>query len=324
MATTDPPEADASPAARNARLFDALADTYDDVGVQFFGPIAQGLLDLLDPQPGESFLDVGCGKGALLVPAARAVGRSGRAVGIDVSPAMVSAARVAADQAGLGGVELMVGDAQSPQLPDGAFDVVGSSLVLFFLPDPLGALTSWCRATAPGGRLGVSTFGPQDDVWQAVDDVFTPYLPPQMLDARASGTRGPFASDQGMEELLRPLASATCSPRWPTSTVRFADAAHWEAFSRSTGQRAMWAMVPDDERAAVRDEAGAPAAGGAIGTAATSCSPSRCATPWGPPDERLAPGCVTCGNVGGDRQVESGVLKFGPTGFDTPGSAVET
>ena len=37
--------------------------------------------------------------------------------------------------------------------------------------------------------------------------------------------------------------------------MRFADAAHWEAFSRSTGQRAMWAMVPEGERPAVRAEA---------------------------------------------------------------------
>jgi ubiquinone/menaquinone biosynthesis C-methylase UbiE len=256
MATTEPPGADASPAARNARLFDSLADTYDAVGVEFFGPIARGLLDLLDPQPGESFLDVGCGTGALLIPAARAVGRSGRAVGIDVSPAMVSAARTHADRLGLGHVEVAVGDAQFPELPAGAFDVVGSSLVLFFLPDPLRALTAWRHAVAPGGRLGVSTFGPQDDVWRSVDDVFTPYLPPQMLDARASGTRGPFASDEGMAELLTAAGLGDVMTEVSDVAVRFADAAHWEAFSWSTGQRAMWAMVPEGERSAVRAEAG--------------------------------------------------------------------
>ena len=255
MVTSGSPADDASPAARNARLFDALASSYDAVGVEFFGPIARGLLDLLDPQPGETFLDVGCGKGALLLPAARAVGRSGRAVGIDVAPAMASAARAAADEAGLGFVEVAVGDAQSPELPAGAFDVVGSSLVLFFLPDPLGALTAWRRATAAGGRLGVSTFGPQDDVWRSVDEVFTPYLPPQMLDARASGTRGPFASDAGMAQLVREAGFDDVRTEVADVAVRFADAAHWEAFSRSTGQRAMWGLVPDGELAAVREEA---------------------------------------------------------------------
>jgi SAM-dependent methyltransferase len=198
---------------------------------------------------------VGCGKGALLIPAAQAVGRSGRAVGIDVSPAMVSAARTAADRLGLGFVEVTVGDAQAPELPAGAFDVVGSSLVLFFLPDPLGALTAGRRATASGGRLGVSTFGPQDDVWRSVDDVFTPYLPPQMLDARTSGTRGPFASDAGLEGLFTAAGLTDVRTEVADVAVRFADAAHWEAFSRSTGQRAMWGLVPDAELADVREEA---------------------------------------------------------------------
>lgn len=255
MATTQPPAAEGPPAARNARLFDSLADSYDAVGVDFFGPIAQGLLAVLDPQPGETFLDIGCGKGALLLPAARAVGRSGRAVGLDVSPAMVSAARAAADRADLGFVELSVGDAQAPELPAGAFDVIGSSLVLFFLPDPLAALRAWVDAVAPGGRLGLSTFGRQDDVWRAVDDVFTPYLPPQLLDARGTGARGPFASDDGVEQLLGQAGLLDVRTEHREVAVRLADAEHWERFSRSTGQRAMWAMVPDDEQPALRAEA---------------------------------------------------------------------
>ena len=193
MATTDPPGADASPAVRNARLFDSLADTYDAVGVEFFGPIAQGLLGLLDPQPGESFLDVGCGKGALLLPAARAVGRSGRAVGIDVAPAMVSAARTAADAAGRGFVEVVVGDAQSPELPAGAFDVVGSSLVLFFLPDPLGC----------GDRLA-----PRDRAGRA----------PRRQHVRAPRRR--LACGRRCLHAVPAAADARCACQWHTRPVR--------------------------------------------------------------------------------------------------------
>ena len=60
-----------------ATLFDRLADTYDAVGVDFIAPIAEGLVLELDPQPGERALDVGCGKGAALVPLAAAVGATG-------------------------------------------------------------------------------------------------------------------------------------------------------------------------------------------------------------------------------------------------------
>src|SRR6476646_6666658 len=120
MSASTPPADDVPPAQRNARLFDALADTYDAVGGDFFGPIASGLLEALDPRPGESFADLGCGKGALLLPAAQAVGPTGRAVGVDISPGMLSAAREAAEGLGLEDVDLVVGDVQSPELPAGA------------------------------------------------------------------------------------------------------------------------------------------------------------------------------------------------------------
>lgn len=240
---------------RNAQLFDDLADSYDAVGVDFFAPIACGLVDALAPAPGERVADLGCGKGAFLLPTARAVGSRGRVVGVDVSPAMVAAAGGAAAWEGLAHVEVSVGDAQSPQLPPASFDVLGASLVLFFLPDPRAALAAWQTALAPGGRVGVSTFGPQDEVWRAVDDVFTPFLPPAMLDARTSGARGPFASDTGMEQLVADAGFIEVRTLVTDLPVHFADADHWQAFSMSTGQRAMWRAVPEAERPAVRAEA---------------------------------------------------------------------
>ncbi len=243
------------PRVRVARLFDDVADSYDEVGVAFFEPIAQGLVEALAPATGERVADLGCGKGAFLLPAARAVGPAGRALGVDASTAMVDAARRAVDAAGLGHVEVAVGDAQAPDLPAAAFDVLAASLVLFFLPDPAAALASWSAALAPGGRLGLSTFGPQDEVWRSVDDVFTAYLPPAMLDARTSGARGPFASDAAMESLVAGAGFSDVRTVVTDLPVRFADVEQWQAFSLSTGQRAMWRAVPEPQRPAVLAEA---------------------------------------------------------------------
>ena len=236
------------------RLFDALSATYDAVGVDFFGPIAEGLLAALPPTPGEHWLDIGVGRGAVLLPAAEVVGHDGRAVGTDISAGMLEVCRDVAEARGLPFVELVQDDAQSPAVP-GLFDTVSSSLVLFFLTDPQAALRAWLGLLRPGGRLGVTTFGANDPRWDAVDDVFTPYLPPDLRDARTSGAAGPFGSDAGMEALVAAAGFTDVRTVTGAVPVRFADADHWHAFTWSVGQRRMWMGVPEDERAAVRAEA---------------------------------------------------------------------
>lgn len=238
---------------RAASLFDALSSSYDAVGVDFFGPIADELVRHLAPTDSESLLDIGCGKGQVLISAADRVDASARLLGIDISPGMLDQARTTLDKAGLTRVELLEMDAQNPQLAVAPFDVVASSLVLFFLPDPLGALRSWRNLVGPAGRVGITTFGSRDPRWEDIDSVFTPYLPAGMLDARTSGGTGPFASDGGVEELFH-QAGFTNVQTWHTEVdVVFADAAHWRTWTMSVGQRAMWQAVPAERVAEVQE-----------------------------------------------------------------------
>ncbi len=248
-----------APRARISALFDAVADTYDQVGVRFFAPIGQGLVDALAPRPGERALDLGCGRGAALLPLARAVGPTGRVLGGDLSPNMVAGCRrLAADQE-LGHVEVRVMDAQDlVGLDDGRpldLDLISSSLVVFFLPDPLAALGRWLPLLRPGGRVGLSTFAEQDPMWQRVDEVFRPHLPPDMLDPRTNGRAGPFATDDGVEDLLRRAGFVDTRTTHLALSVRFTDAEQWYRFSMSVGQRAFWAAVPEGERASVKAQA---------------------------------------------------------------------
>ncbi|MFC7491779.1 MULTISPECIES: class I SAM-dependent methyltransferase [unclassified Knoellia] len=235
-------------------LFDAVADDYDQSGVDFFAPIAQGLVDELAPASGERAVDLGCGRGAATILLARSVGETGSAVGLDLSEGMLAHARAAIDSEGLV-VDLRVGDASEPALPEGEFDVVASSLVLFFLPNPGAALARWVQLLAPGGRIGLATFGQQDPVWTSVDREFGPWLPPAMRDPRVMGPQSPFGSDEGMEQLLEDAGAAEVETTTLRLPVRFGTLDRWEAFSRGTGQRAMWASVPADEIAGVRERA---------------------------------------------------------------------
>ena len=71
--------------------------------------------------------------------------------------------RTAADLQHRPHVSARLGDVSAPELPDAQWDVVASSLVLLFLPEPAGAVRRWAGLLAPGGRLGVTTFGAQDE-----------------------------------------------------------------------------------------------------------------------------------------------------------------
>lgn len=237
--------------AQVAAVFDKVADTYDAVGVPWFEPIAEGLVAEVAPAPGERAIDLGTGRGAALWPLVRAVGPTGHVTGLDLAAQMIAATRADVLERGLTTVELLVADVARPELPDADFDVAVASLVLFFLPDPAAALRTWHALLVPGGRLGVATFGPRGAVWEDVDDVFTPFLPPGMLDARTSGTRGPFASDSGVEELITSAGFSGARTVSRDQTVRFADVAQWHRWSRSHGQRMFWEAVPDDQQGAV-------------------------------------------------------------------------
>lgn len=242
-----------TPASPVAALFDLLSSTYDTTGVAFFAPIADRLVAELAPVPGERWLDVGCGAGAVTLPAARGVGPAGSVVGVDIAPGMVDRCAATAAAEGLEQVEVLVGDAGAPPV-DGPFDVVASSLVLFFLGDPAGALGSWHALLRPGGRLGAVTFGGQDDWWESLDAVFRPYLPPEMLDARTSGQDGPFASDAGMERLVAGAGYAEVRTVAWQLPVRFASPEQYLEWTMTTGQRAMWMRVPEQDRTDVREQ----------------------------------------------------------------------
>lgn len=245
---------DPSAAARSAgvaALFDRVADSYENVGVPWFDPIGAALVAAVAPAAGERAVDLGCGRGATLFPLAAAVGPTGRVTGLDLSAGMIARTAVDVRARGLSTVDLHVRDVSAPELPPGSYDLAVSSLVIFFLPDPAAAAREWLRLLVPGGRLGISTFGPRDPLWTELDAVFRPYLPAHLLDPRTTGAAGPFASDGGVEELLTGAGFTDPRTSGVDVPVRFADAAGWQTWSRSHGQRAMWESVPAAEQAAV-------------------------------------------------------------------------
>lgn len=102
---------------------------------------------------GEVVLDVGSGAGTDLLLAARRVGPRGRAIGVDMTPAMRERALESATRAGLEQVEVRAGDAQSLPVEDAAVDVVISNGVINLTTDKVEAFEEIYRVLRPGGRL---------------------------------------------------------------------------------------------------------------------------------------------------------------------------
>jgi SAM-dependent methyltransferase len=102
---------------------------------------------------GAVVLDIGCGAGMDLLLAARSVGPGGRAIGVDMTEAMVERARASARAAGLDNVEVRLGDALALPLDDASVDVVISNGVLNLTPDKAVAYGEVHRVLRPGGRF---------------------------------------------------------------------------------------------------------------------------------------------------------------------------
>lgn len=105
-------------------------------------------------QPGETVLDHACGAGMDLLLAARRVGPTGRAIGVDMTPAMREQARAAAIAAGLDEiVDVRAGVYESLPVEDASVDVVISNGVVNLAPDKTRVFQEIARVLKPGGRL---------------------------------------------------------------------------------------------------------------------------------------------------------------------------
>lgn len=108
------------------------------------------------PREGEVVLDLGSGAGIDVFLAARAVGPTGRAIGVDVTPQMVARARRLAAEAGVENVVFHESPIEKLPVPDASVDVITSNCVVNLSEDKDAVLREAHRALRPGGRLVVS------------------------------------------------------------------------------------------------------------------------------------------------------------------------
>jgi ubiquinone/menaquinone biosynthesis C-methylase UbiE len=217
--------------------------------------VGEWLVDALDPQPGETVLELACGVGDTGLAAAARLGSSGRLISTDFSTQMVAAARRRADELGVSNVEFRTMDAERMDLDDDSVDGVLCRWGYMLMADPAAALRETRRVLRPGGRLTFSVWGdPAANPWASVpaQAIFehTGQPPPDPL---APGIFAMASEDRTRELLndagLSPLRAELVEMEWAFESPD----AHWHYVLDLAGALAMLVRsLPEREQAAVR------------------------------------------------------------------------
>lgn len=141
---------------RDGEYWATNADRFDASLAGYLTP----MLEAADLAPGERVLDIGCGNGVTTIEAARRTS-PGRAMGLDLSAAMLDVARRRAFDQQVANIEFVQGDAQIYHFEPAAFDIAISRFGVMFFSDAAAAFANIARAMRPGGRVLFA-------VWQAL------------------------------------------------------------------------------------------------------------------------------------------------------------
>jgi SAM-dependent methyltransferase len=167
----------------------AEADRYDRMNSGF----ADRVVEAVQPRAGESFLDAGCGNGALTLAIAALVGAQGHVTAVDLSRAMLAVARRRAAETGVANVTFVNEDVQTSSLPDATYDAIVSRFGVMFFDDPTAAFTNLTRMLKVGGRMAFACWRDLiHNEWLLVPaGAALQHVP--MPDLGSPGTPGPFS-----------------------------------------------------------------------------------------------------------------------------------
>ena len=154
-------------------VFTRSASSYDHI--RYFPIFGQWLVETAQIPEGARVLDVACGRGAVLFPAAERVGSRGQVIGIDLAEGMAHETQMEIQRRGLPQAEARQMDAENLTFPYSSFDFVLCGFALQFFPHLDQALSEFKRVLKPDGHIVVTTWGRDDERWDWYTDLREAY-----------------------------------------------------------------------------------------------------------------------------------------------------
>jgi ubiquinone/menaquinone biosynthesis C-methylase UbiE len=226
-------------------------DAYEQYVGRWSVLVARDFLDWLGPAVGQSWLDVGCGTGALCAAIIERCAPTAL-VGVDRSPGFLATARarIADPRA-----RFEQGDAQALPLEGGAFDVAVSGLVLNFVGNPGAMLGEMRRVLRPGGTVALYVWDYAEKMqlmryfWDAAAD-----LDPSARELD-EGVRFPICRPEALTRMLRDAGLEAVATKPIDIHTVFQDfEGYWNPFLGGQGAAPAYCVsLSDERRAALRN-----------------------------------------------------------------------
>lgn len=180
----------------NRARYRGYAPVYDHLA-RVFEPGRVRAIDRLEPAAEDRILILGAGTGRDL----EHLPPTAEITTVDLTPAMVRRTAARADALGLD-VDARVGDAQSLDLEENAFDVVLLHLVLTVVPDPTAVVAETARVLAPDGRVSIyDKFVPEGTTPSAIRRALNPLA--RLLFSDLTRELGPMLAETDLELVSR-------------------------------------------------------------------------------------------------------------------------
>jgi len=218
-------------------LFTKVSKGFDQSGPQFFGYYGKVLTDFATLEKGSKVLDVGCGRGASLIPAAEQVGKNGKVVGIDLSKGMIDHLEKDVKKLKISNVELVVGDVEEFELID-EFDTILCGFSMASFQDVEAAFSKLRMFLKPGGKIAVSNWHKDADKgWEwmskAIEDNVTKENP--LL--KAKGVEYEFDTAETMHVFLEKMGLKDIEVKVVEKLFYFKNEEDWWQTSLNNGMR---------------------------------------------------------------------------------------